>query len=590
MKEMFIACRKPLGADWAVNLPMARNRCGPEPAGLTSSGSDSKQVLKEHIPPRRERHSFTTRSVTSVVALAPTLLAVVLAIVGLGALPAAASTAAASPTWSLLSPARKPPPRSDASMTYDAATGQVLLFGGYNGTSRLDDTWDWTGTNWSELFPSNSPSARQQAALAYDANTKQVLLFGGYGGGSDALGDTWRWSGTDWVKLSPVTEPPARFAASMFYDAGSKQLLMFGGYTGHKVLGDTWSWTGTDWAALSPSASPSARDGASIADDPVTQQLVLFGGYDGTAVLADTWTWSGSNWTKLSPAMNPSGRQYASMAYDATTEQMVMFGGWDPNNPDSFDDTWAWNGATWSPLSPTQSPAGRFAADMCTASKGIVLFGGGGMQYFNDTWTFQGVSTPPGAPSRLRAASGDAMDTLSWNAPLFDGGSAVTGFDIYESTKAGGEGTKPVNRSLLAASARRYVAAGLKDGTRYYFTVAAINAVGISPFSNEASATPVAKPGPPSTLKAVASKERVLLTWKAPSSDGGSAVTGYYVYEGTKSGKERSKPLNIKPLSASTLTYTVADLKKSTRYFFVVRAINLAGVGRASQQVTAIPS
>ena len=45
-------------------------------------------------------------------------------------------------------PGRQPArPRDYASMAYDPATGQLVLFGGYDG-GFLDDTWTWNGTTW----------------------------------------------------------------------------------------------------------------------------------------------------------------------------------------------------------------------------------------------------------------------------------------------------------------------------------------------------------------------------------------------------------------------------------------------------------
>ncbi|MDA8356271.1 MAG: fibronectin type III domain-containing protein, partial [Actinomycetota bacterium] len=58
------------------------------------------------------------------------------------------------------------------------------------------------------------------------------------------------------------------------------------------------------------------------------------------------------------------------------------------------------------------------------------------------------------------------------------------------------ESSTPVNPSPLAASATSYTVTGLSDGTTYYFTVKAINAVGASLASNQASVTPFSPPPP----------------------------------------------------------------------------------------------
>jgi hypothetical protein len=103
--------------------------------------------------------------------------------------------------------------------------------------------------------------------------------------------------------------------------------------------------------------------------------------------------------------------------------------------------------------------------------------------------------TVPGAPTALNATAGNTQVALSWTTPSSDGGSAITGYDVYEGTSAGAEGTTAVNTSFLSGTS--YAVTGLTNGTKYFFTVEAVNAVGNSPASNEASATPVAPTTPP---------------------------------------------------------------------------------------------
>jgi len=104
-------------------------------------------------------------------------------------------------TWTQRFPAPSPTPRDEHSMAYDAARGQVVLFGGFapnffNGF--WNDTWVWDGTNWTQKSPANRPLLRAGQAMAYDAARGQVVLFGGGGNlcGGDCfgfLGDTWVW-------------------------------------------------------------------------------------------------------------------------------------------------------------------------------------------------------------------------------------------------------------------------------------------------------------------------------------------------------------------------------------------------------------
>lgn len=92
------------------------------------------------------------------------------------------------------------------------------------------------------------------------------------------------------------------------------------------------------------------------------------------------------------------------------------------------------------------------------------------------------TATAPDAPV-LSATAGTALVSLSWTAPA-DGGSPITGYNVYRGTASGGE-------TLLVAGVAgpTYDDTTAVTGTTYYYVVTAVNAVGESVWSNEVSAT-----------------------------------------------------------------------------------------------------
>ncbi|HXZ99253.1 MAG TPA: kelch repeat-containing protein [Candidatus Binatia bacterium] len=60
----------------------------------------------------------------------------------------------------------------------------------------LNDLWAWDGTTWSELHPVTTPPARFYSQMAYDAATGQVVLFGGSVNTVADVADTWVYGPT----------------------------------------------------------------------------------------------------------------------------------------------------------------------------------------------------------------------------------------------------------------------------------------------------------------------------------------------------------------------------------------------------------
>ncbi|HEY5117340.1 MAG TPA: fibronectin type III domain-containing protein, partial [Nakamurella sp.] len=198
----------------------------------------------------------------------------------------------------------------------------------------------------------------------------------------------------------------------------------------------------------------------------------------------------------------------------------------------------------------------------------------------------------PSAPIQVSAYRGKSTVGLRWIAPDNTGGSPITGFNVYKGTTPGGESSTPVNASPLPATAVSYTATGLTNGTAYYFKVKAVNVVGASPLSNQATATPAttAPPPWPASLTAAAGAASVGLTWTAPASTGGSAITGYNVYKATSAGGESNTPVNSSPLAATARTFTVTGLSNAVAYYFTVKAVNAIGVGGPSDEAAATPA
>jgi chitodextrinase len=95
-------------------------------------------------------------------------------------------------------------------------------------------------------------------------------------------------------------------------------------------------------------------------------------------------------------------------------------------------------------------------------------------------------ATVPGAPAWLHGQRGNGSAVLSWNAPFFNGGSAITGFLVSD-----GHG------HTCTTTTHSCTVTGLTNGTAYTFHVVAQNAQGSSPVSNADTITPATTPVSP---------------------------------------------------------------------------------------------
>jgi N-acetylneuraminic acid mutarotase len=240
-----------------------------------------------------------------------------------------------------------------------------------------------------------------------------VFLFGGMGLGP-YLGDTWQWANGTWTQMEVPAPSPREGAATAVLNG--KVYLYGGSGTAGGFLSDTWEWDGAKWTQLTPPGpTPGGRYGHSMAT--LGNVIVLFGNVGGPT---DTWTFDGTSWTQaatVGPTGNPGGlsesRCFQTMA--TIGNRVILFGGeQDANN--ILDDTWAWDGKTWTQLSVPNPPAARFHAGMTTLQNQIVMFGGAGaipngVPFLADTWAFDGMAWkqvattgPPGRYGYVLAA------------------------------------------------------------------------------------------------------------------------------------------------------------------------------------------
>ncbi len=192
---------------------------------------------------------------------------------------------------------------------------------------------------------------------------------------------------------------------------------------------------------------------------------------------------------------------------------------------------------------------------------------------------------PPGTPSGLGATIGNVQVVLAWTAPASDGGSSITGYKVERSADAGVSWT--VLTASTGSATTSYTATGLTNGAAYSFRISAVNAVGTGTASTTASATPDVVPGTPTSVATVSGNGVATVSWIAPASNGGTALTGFTV--AWTSNAVQGVISGWATVTAATTSYMATGLVNGATYTFTVSATNALGTGAASASAAAVP-
>lgn len=181
--------------------------------------------------------------------------------------------------------------------------------------------------------------------------------------------------------------------------------------------------------------------------------------------------------------------------------------------------------------------------------------------------------TTPGAPSDLRAVSGDGQGTISFDVPS-DGGAPITNFEYALDGGAWVPLSPAVTSSPVTVS-------GLTNGAVYQVSLRAVNAAGAGAVSESVEVAPqAASPGAPTITGVEPANRSAVVSFTAPS--GGGTPTNYeYALNG-------GTWLAFSPATTSS-PLTISGLTNDVEYQIALRAVTPSGTGPTSNVVSVRP-
>jgi hypothetical protein len=246
----------------------------------------------------------------------------------------------------------------------------------------MTTTWKWDGSRWKAIR--SEPRVDAGSSLVYDPNLGKVVgLAGGITGSPYAM---LGFDSNGWANLQMQWLPShGQDVALLAFDRARRKLVALIPETA--TTSSTWTFDGMAGSKPPMAINPPPPFGAGMAYDPASSMVVLYGGHAGNGgPLDDTWTWDGTTWTQRHPAATPGGCE-GPLAYDAAASQIILLcvREQQPMGRGNFSvSTWAWTGATWTQLHPSTMPpgGGRLTMTYDAVGRELVLFGSA------HTWTY----------------------------------------------------------------------------------------------------------------------------------------------------------------------------------------------------------
>ena len=437
--------------------------------------------------------------------------------------------------------ASMPTPRYDAEAVW---TGEaVLIFGGWDGSQYIDSILRFDPATYTITEePSTLPTASAHSEAFWDGRDLPAIGCSGgcayiLGGATSAPPPANSATLASIVRYNPTTAtmatmgatlPTGRYSMASVFDGES--FYLFGGFEFFRNLDEILKFDPAadtlDVLAAKlphPNISPTAVWGGSVA--------YIFGGQVEGVNVPTIFRFdpsSGADPESLTQQL-PSGRSGSASVWSPSHGAAFIFGG-AVGAPNGIDEIL------------------RFVPDNTPA-------------------------TPPSAPLNLVATAGPEKReiTLAWDPPASDGGSPVTGYNVYRD----GVYIQALGNVLA------YADHDLGDGETHTYNVSAENAAGVGPLSGDATATTFDTASRPRKLDATADPPNIILSWDPPNEDGGTPVTGYNIYRGTN-GNFGSMELQ------TTVSGTMAsDAPGPGKWCYRVTAVNLVEEGSPSNSACA---
>ncbi len=191
-------------------------------------------------------------------------------------------------------------------------------------------------------------------------------------------------------------------------------------------------------------------------------------------------------------------------------------------------------------------------------------------------WTREpGIADPPTGLSASEQTFGTVV--LSWTAPARDGGNAITGYRIHRANYSDTPTTYSPLTASTGSTSTTYSDSTVSESSRYRYFVGAVNSAGTGRSDQVSIST--RRAGVPLTPTSLTASEETLgtvkLSWTAPSSDGGSPITGYKIIRTNNSVSPAAHDTLTESAPSTSTSYVDSGVSGGTWYTYKMYSLSL---------------
>jgi hypothetical protein len=285
----------------------------------------------------------------------------------------------ATNTWSAISTTDAPAAAIDATAVW---TGQEMIVWGGTEISNYQPvntggSYNPETDTWAPLPTTDAPTARTNHAAVWDATDKQMLVAGGWDG-STVLGGfyVYDWTSKTWTSWTSAGDPYAmRYGHTAIWTG--TDMIIWGGTDASGNHLDTGTRFAPGAQLVLGISTTSAPEGRTFASAVWTgSEMIVWGGRDDSGALADGGRYDPStdSWQPL-PDITLEGRYEHTAIW--TGSEMIVWGG-GPFSPNTDPDGARYSPSTdqWSGVSTTDRPSGRRAHTAVWTGIEMIVWGG----------------------------------------------------------------------------------------------------------------------------------------------------------------------------------------------------------------------